>query len=29
MDPMVDAYRKLTPEDKGRIDPDVKDKAVK
>jgi hypothetical protein len=28
MDPLVDAYSKLTVEDKGIIDSDVKDKAI-
>lgn len=26
---MVDAYRKLSPEDKGKIDPEVRDHAIK
>lgn len=28
MDPLVDAYSKLTVEDKGVIDPEVKDMAI-
>jgi hypothetical protein len=29
MDPLVDAYSKLTIEDKGKIDPEVRSKAIK
>lgn len=29
MDPLVDAYSKLSPEDKGRIDPEIRDDAIK
>jgi hypothetical protein len=29
MDPLVDAYSKLSPEDKGKIGPEVRDHAIK
>lgn len=29
MDPLADAYGRLTPEDKGQIDPEVREKAIK